>query len=414
VNRTTARIVIAVAVLAAIALVIDAGLRRGPAPTPNAAPRAAETSKSPSRRIERTERVRAAEPWVEPATEESAPGRAGELTDPPPMSPETIIPDVVTERKEPEKPSRNDHVVWGLRWLKGHQSEDGSWHDPATTGVALLAFLGAGQTHQSGSSRENVKNGLKHLRGVQDAEGCLVPRDAPRMLRDHAVAALALVEAYGMTGSRVFKEPAQRALAFAMKSRTPSSGWHVNGILDVETTGWMSMLVTSAKLSELDVDVATLDDAVRAIDQVTHYATGRVVASDGRLSDEAATAIGMLVRQMAGRTPDTDPVIRRGADLLVAKLPAWEEGRLADPAAWYFGTIALSGVDIAHWKPWAESMGPVLDRVALTDDRGGLRGSWDPPGASPSDADRVWTTAYVLFGMERAFYAYKAALMHPR
>jgi hypothetical protein len=394
VNRTTARIVIAVAAAAAIAIVIDAGLRDEPAPASDAAPRAAEPPRSP--------------PRIEPARATEAP--AGTV----PLPADPNLREVVTEWTPPHTPSRDDHVVWGLRWLENHQSKDGSWHDPATTGIALLAFIGRGQTHQSRMHGECITMGLKYLRGARDADGCLVPRDAPRALRDHAVAGLALVEIYGMTGSRVFKEPAQRTVTFALNSRTPSSGWGANGVLDVETTGWMSMLVQSAKLSGLDSDVAVLADAVRAIDEVTDHATGRVIACDGRLSDETATAIGMLVRQMAGRTPDTDPVIRRGADLLVAKLPAWEEGRLADPAAWYFGTIALSGVDIAHWKPWAESMGAVLDRVVLTDDRGGLRGSWDPPGASPSDADRVCTTAFVLFGMERAFYAYKAALMHPR
>lgn len=412
-NRTAARIVIAVAAVAAIGLVIDAGSRDEPPPASDTAARVAEPATYPPR-VARAERVRAAEQPIEIAPAQTAPGRAGELTVPPPKPADLDTGEVVTEWKEPQKPSRDNHVVWGLRWLKEHQAEDGSWHDPATTGVALLAFLGAGETHQSGTCRENVKNGLKYLRSVQDADGCLVPRDAPRALRDHAVAALALVEAYGMTGSRVFKEPAQRAVAFALKARTPSSGWGADGVLDVETTGWMSMAVKSAKLCDFDVDVAVLDDAVRAIDQVTHYATGRVIASDGRLSDEAATAMGMLVRQMAGRTPDTDPVIRRGADLLVAKLPEWDGGRLVDPAAWYFGTIALSGVDSAHWKPWAEAMVAVLDRVVLTDDRGGLRGSWDPPGASPSEADRVWSTAFVLFGLERAFYAYKGALLRSR
>lgn len=396
-DRTTARIVIAVAIAAAVGVVIDAVVRDATRPSADDAPRPAEPA-NPPQRIERADRARAAE----------APGESV----PVPIDPN--LREVVTEWKEPQKPSRNDHVVWGLRWLNDHQSEDGSWHDPATTGVALLAFLGAGETHQSGSFRETVKKGMAYLQAVQGADGLLVPRDAPHALRDHAVAACALLDAYGMTGSKSLKQPAERAVSFAMKSRTPSSGWSADGVLDVETTGWMSALVASARLSQLEVDVAVLDDAVRAIDQVTDPATGRVSSTDGRLSDEAATAIGMLVRHFAGHTPDTDPVIRRGADLLVAKLPAWEDGRLVDPAAWYFGTIALSGVDIAHWKPWAESMVAVIDHVALTDDRGGLRGSWDPPGASPSAADRVWSTAFVLFGLERAFYVYKPALMRSR
>jgi hypothetical protein len=64
-------------------------------------------------------------------------------------------------------------VMWALRWLKNHQSPDGHWdsdgfdaqcklnrcdgpgeatYDPGVSGLALLCFLGAGETHQSGTS----------------------------------------------------------------------------------------------------------------------------------------------------------------------------------------------------------------------------------------------------------------------
>jgi hypothetical protein len=321
-----------------------------------------------------------------PAIDEKADDAPAGITPPPPL----------------EKPkSLNENVLWGLRWLKNRQAKDGSWHDPATTGIALIAFLSAGETHQSGSCRETVKSGLVHLRDVQDADGCLAPRGSARMLRDHAIAGLALCEAYGMTDSLVLKEPAQRAVAFAAKSRTPSSGWsRPDGRLDFEATVWMSMLLKSAKLSALDVDVAALSDVVRAIDQVTDHETGRVNASDDALSTEAATAMGMLVRRLAGRTPDDDEMLREGADVVTAKPPVREPGRAPDYAAWYFGTLAVwnLGPD-ERWPPWAKALIAAVAGGQRTDEGDAERGSWDPPAGSADEADRVWSTAFAALSV---------------
>jgi len=304
----------------------------------------------------------------------------------------------VTPPVESMPPTRPfDAAVSALAWMRRRQSADGSWGDPATTGIALLAFLGYGETHQIGSSRETVKNALKHLRDIQDADGRLVGPDSPRRLRDHAVAGLALTEAFGMTGSLVFKEPAQRAVAFAMRNRTPGGGWGRSigdGEFDFETTVWTAMLVKSAKLAELDVEASVLDDAVRAIDLVTDRSTGRVTAAGGSPSVEAATAMGMLVRFLAGRDPDGDELFRRGGDWLSKHPPSLGPRGPADAAAWYFGSHAMFEMDDALRWPWLRALMRGFHSSQVAD--GDERGSWNPPGDSSSVSDRVWTTAFTL------------------
>ncbi len=71
----------------------------------------------------------------------------------------------------------------GLDWLKRHQLKDGSWTfdhgaacrgqcehpgkfpdaNNAATGLALMCFLGAGQTHMEGEYKEVVLAGLTYL-----------------------------------------------------------------------------------------------------------------------------------------------------------------------------------------------------------------------------------------------------------
>jgi len=95
-------------------------------------------------------------------------------------------------------------VDLGLEWLKNHQHPDGHWdcdgfeercrlnkcggggyplYDPGVSGLALLAFLGAGETHKHGRYKKTVRSGLKQLKAIQDAEGCFGERTTNMCMR---------------------------------------------------------------------------------------------------------------------------------------------------------------------------------------------------------------------------------------
>ena len=131
-------------------------------------------------------------------------------------------------------------VLDALVWLKRHQSPDGRWdsdnfsaecdsnqcdgpgsgvHDVGLTGLALLAYLGAGETHVEGQFKNTVKEGLKFLMSVQDSEGCFGERVGKEFIYDHACAALAVAEAYGMTQAKPFREPVNHVPALPRSER---------------------------------------------------------------------------------------------------------------------------------------------------------------------------------------------------
>src|SRR5262245_13196311 len=86
---------------------------------------------------------RPAPPATEPSPQPPAPELRGEITPPLPVTP-----------PKPVSWSESFRMVTrGLAWLASQQQPDGSWGDPATTGIALFAFLGAGETHQQGRHR---------------------------------------------------------------------------------------------------------------------------------------------------------------------------------------------------------------------------------------------------------------------
>ncbi len=145
-------------------------------------------------------------------------------------------------------------VLAALQWLARHQNSDGSWsadrfsdrcsatkcagagepeHNIGVSALALLAFLGAGYTPDSKDELPDpmskgrapavgkaVRSGLKWLISRQDVEGCVGERGM-KYVYSHAIATLALIEAYGMTRADDLQAPAQKAADFLAACQNP-------------------------------------------------------------------------------------------------------------------------------------------------------------------------------------------------
>jgi hypothetical protein len=144
------------------------------------------------------------------------------------------------------------------------QNADGSWGggleslgdhrvDPTgLTSLALLGFLSCGYSHLSRDEYDGVpfgtavKSGLKWLISVQADDGTFGTGGDADL--NQILASLALSEAYGMSATRIFKEPAQRAIdALSTRfSRRPS--WDGDSV-----AAWAALAISSARFSELEV-----------------------------------------------------------------------------------------------------------------------------------------------------------------
>ncbi|MCK6447967.1 MAG: terpene cyclase/mutase family protein [Planctomycetes bacterium] len=322
-----------------------------------------------------------------------------------------------------------------LEWLKNHQSPDGRWdcdgfsancdkgrcsgpgysnNDIGVTGLALLCFLGAGETHVTGNYKETVKRGLKFLLTVQDDKGCFGQKVGHHFVYNHACAALAMTEAYGMTQAKAFKEPAQKAVNFILEMQNPYEAWRYayppDGDNDVSVTGWMLMVLKSARSSGLTIDEGQASTALAWIDSMTDQQTGRTGYNEtgGRSSrqteflktfpaelSEAMTAVGVLSRVLGGRTPDADPMIAKGAELMSARLPKWDTktGEI-DFYYWYYGTLAMYQADDgSRWKRWEDAIqGAIIDTQRMKEGECEY-GSWDPIDPWSPAGGRVYSTA---------------------
>jgi len=151
-------------------------------------------------------------------------------------------------------------VARGLSWLARKQLKDGSWeydgtsktNKVAATGMALLPFLAAGETHKSGGKYNKVVgSGLTWLMGRVGSGGMLSTN-----MYEHAIGAVCLCEAAGMTRDPLVKAKATNAIEYIVKAQAKNGSWGYTSGTEGDTSivGWQIQALHSAKLAEIKFD----------------------------------------------------------------------------------------------------------------------------------------------------------------
>lgn len=330
-------------------------------------------------------------------------------------------------------------IELGLVFLARHQAPDGSWSlkyapageenpDPATlyraetaaTGLALLAFLGAGYDHYGGQYAHVVQRALDYLIKHQQPSGDLYQAesdaaDRNARLYSHGIAAIALSEAYGMTGDRSLAGPAQRAIDFIVASQDPAlGGWrYIPGRgADTSVSGWQLMAMKSGELAGLNVPREAYDKVATWLDRAQATSSQYVYnprAPDtpeqrhGRQPSSAMTAVGLLMRLYTGLNRNDEHMIE-GAEYLLGRLP--QNGTSRQPARdtyyWYYATQVMFHMRGNYWRAWNDRLHPLLVGEQIQD--GALAGSWDPRKPVPDrwgpHGGRIYVTTLNLLSLE--------------
>ena len=348
----------------------------------------------------------------------------------------------------PGSPQLERAVGDAFKWLRAHQSDDGSWdadgfdaecgkvgdtlcsgtgkpqHDVGVTGLALLAYMGAGNTMNAGEYKAEVRAGVNWLRSMQDPDSGLIgDKSNHEFLYDHAIATLALCEATASTPSPFMKRTAQDAVNYIQRARNYGSAWRYsepgNGQNDTSVTGWMVFALKAAEGAGLMIDRDAYAGATSWFDEVTDRTNGRVGYNErgsrsSRITGvndeypaevgEGMTAVALLSRIFMGERPDDNPLLEQHADLLLTALPEWDPDGLAnDMYYWYYGTYAMFQMGGKHWRKWEATILPEL--VATQSSRGDEKGSWEPNGPWGHAGGRVYSTALMALSIQ-VYYRY--------
>jgi hypothetical protein len=313
-------------------------------------------------------------------------------------------------------------VERGLLWLARNQYPDGHWSiddfpgetseslgegsfvsNSAATGMSLLAFLGAGYTHQSGKHQEVVSRGMKWLVGHQKQDGDLFADETEFVwFYSHGIASIALCEAYGLTKDPDLKAPAQKALDFIVESQHEEfGGWRYRPQFESDTSvsGWQLMALKSGEMAGLNVPKEAYVGVSRWLDSVeSKSAAGQFSYHPTKEVSPAMTAEGLLMRQYLGAKRDDAPLIA-GANYLRTRLPDFGQ---RDAYYWYYATQVMFHMQGDHWNEWNNSLRDLLVTTQSRD--GAVSGSWDPARPSPdkwaSGGGRHYLTCLNLLMLE--------------
>ncbi len=309
----------------------------------------------------------------------------------------------------------------GLTWIEQHQHSDGHWglhnfhencrghkrcsgkgnskSDTAGTGLALLPFLGDGNTHRQGPYKDLVGRGITWLIEHQKPNGDLFTggQDIAWMY-SHAIGTIALCECYGMSGDAALRGPAQRAIDFIVAAQDPKTGgwrYRPRDNSDTSVVGWQVMALKSGQMAELNVPAKSFQEARRWLESVAGKGgrKGQFGYQRGRFNP-AMSAEGLLCLEYIGATRDEQP-LRDGAEFLKANVP---KKNRETSYFWYYGTQAMFHLQGEHWKSWNDALHPLLIESQRKD--GPMIGTWDPRDNWERSGGRIYSTSLRLLMLE--------------
>lgn len=321
-------------------------------------------------------------------------------------------------------------VQLALAWLVANQEPDGHWSaarhgagrgsmqqgqdrgdtgadaDTGITALAVLALLGAGNTHLQGEHRVVVQHGLEFLLASQRSDGCLSGN--ARLFAStycHGMALLALAESLAISRDQRLKPAVERGVAYTVAAQHSGGGWRYQpgDVGDMSQFGWQIMALKSAELAGVKTPEITKQRATRFL---TSLSAGRYGGLATYRSKErpsrTMTAEALLCRYLLEASPMRE-ICDEAVGFVAQELPT---SGPANVYYWYYGTLAMRYSGGTPWQRWNES----LQKELLESQQG--NGSWDPDRVWGGFGGKVYQTSLSVLCLE-AYYRYDVAAESP-
>lgn len=320
-------------------------------------------------------------------------------------------------------------VAHGMRWLAKHQFQDGGWsfeHEAhpdckgactqqgslkggcrtGATGMALLAFLGGGHTHQNGDYQKEVKNGvdflLKNAKSTPQGLDLCPNVVANEKMYVQGLCTIALSELAALTKDNRVKSAATGAVQFIAQGQNPKSGgWRYvpypasQDPGDTSVVGWQVMALKSAKNAKLPVPGSTFKGAELYLNAAQVEGGSKYVYD---LSQKAPTptmtAAALLCRMYLG-WDRKNKGLQEGVKYLAASKPAPNNMYYN-----YYATQVMHHWGGDEWTAWNGVMRDQLVRTQKTAKDGHMQGSWDLSDPHGATGGRLYMSCLCIMTLE--------------
>ena len=287
----------------------------------------------------------------------------------------------------------------------GHNRDGaGAKADTGITGLATLAFLGAGNTHLDGPYADTVDKSVKFMVGQQKANGDLSGNAKLfAKMYCHSMALLALSEALAMTGDNRLLTAVQKGIDFSVAAQNPTDGgwrYQPGDTGDMSQFGWQVLALHSAQLGGVKVPEKTFDQMKAFLRSCsTGVDNGLASYRPNQRPSATMTAEALLCRYFLYQYV-SDAALIEAKHMLARELPNQSHVNLY---YWYYGTLAMFHVGGEDWDNWNEAMKETLLPMQKT--AGEEAGSWEPNGMWGGYGGRVYSTATAALSLE-VYYRY--------
>ena len=329
----------------------------------------------------------------------------------------------------------------GLAWLDKNQNRDGSFPtlptgQPAVTSLAVMAFMSVGHEPGHGEYGETLQSAIKFILTTQREDGLfsfvkpIQPVDrwhqaTHTAMYNHAIAGLALTEAYGMSSGQDIEAltvAIERALEVTYREqRRPGhhkeddGGWRYlkylnqnnKGEADLSVTGWHLMFLRSAANAGFDVPEERVKAAAgyvrRSFDEKTNKFMYGVLPVDRTNQSRGMTGAGILSLAMAGEH-NTEIARRAGNWLLEHPIDVYNPDKRGSGGKYHYISRFHYGVHYAshamyqlggrYWREFYPTMVETMLEGQLPS------GAWqlDRSGGD-SNFGQAYTTALAILSL---------------
>ncbi|MCX6847722.1 MAG: protein kinase [Verrucomicrobia bacterium] len=315
-------------------------------------------------------------------------------------------------------------VSAALEYLKNKQNPNGSWgttDQVGSTALALLAYLGRGETAESTSYGDTIVKAVMFLieTGKKNTERIMATNIAsPHAAAEHGMAACALGELY-VVASQVFKtlpgmrEALEQGIRTILKHQLLDGGWtgqeggtgfNSKGTGSAFVSAWQCEALATAKLTGLTFDGLNASIPRAADFMLAFQITGQRKPPQPPETLEAMTGTCMRAMQITSSRNQAElaTALRFSRDHFQSEPAAWD---YADLYSWLFYTRAFFREGGENWRFWNKQMVPQLLGNQKPD------GSWQRPSVfmGGSECDSTALGALMLETFYRDVMIYEPA-----